>query len=422
MKRAIQHTSSAAVLATSAELSRRGNCLIALAALLSLVMDSPAQGPRKVIPKDQKPVLHVFPPSAAEQSKPGIGKFVIFTREPVGREWDFIAGAWECIPSSPETPFTKRVEFCHSSWNCAPLLNTLVADDSNGMHPRFARLQVDTGTGGYAVNLYGKFRQEIPFIPLATDGGSWLVRKPGETEGCWSYSPKQRQYLAHFVDPPPAVFSWSKLSPDGKSRAWVLASMPRGWQGGMLRGRLILQRDGKKADVSVPIELEAFPGSGVPVIPKGIQLTFSAEGEVQFRAWRGDNEAEDRVWNINIATGKLNAGVAPHSQPAQDPEVLDGVPVPEYLRSDVRGLEHFGRSGLAPAFLLHLGILKERPEYPDCTAGVSRDGRHVLYRAGKGPLARFFIYGDLLTRQTVRWESPDGLDNSLEFVWVETPD
>lgn len=464
MKRTIQHTSSPAVLAAGAELTGHGKCLIALAALLILVTDLPAQGLRHLIPNHQKPVLHVFPPSAAEQSKPGIGKFIIFTREPVGEEWDFIAGAWECIPSSPQTPLAKRVEFCHSSWNCAPLLNTLVDDDSNGMHPRFARLQVDADCGHYAVNLYdinyrtwdvrciwqggrlgafgamgdsifcrsaddwlllnaatGKFRQEIPFIPLATDGDFWLVRKPGETEGCWSYSPKQQQYIAHFVDPPPAIFSWSKMSPDGKSRAWVLASTPRDWQGGTLGGRLILQRDGKK-DVSAPIELEAIPGSGFPVIPKGIQLTFSAGGEVQFRACKGDDEAEDRVWNINIATSKVSAGVAPHSQPAQLPEVLDGVPVPEYLGPAVQGLEHFGRSGLAPAFLLHLGILKERPEYPDCTAGVSRDGRHVLYKAAKGPLARFFIYGDLLTKQTVRWEAPDGLGNAMDFVWVETPD
>ena len=51
------------------------------------------------------------PPSAAAQTPSGTGKFVIFTREEVGREgeWDFIAGAWECIPSRPDVPVTKRV-------------------------------------------------------------------------------------------------------------------------------------------------------------------------------------------------------------------------------------------------------------------------------------------------------------------------
>ena len=443
--------------------------LIAATALLILVANSPAQGLRNVIPKDQKPVLKVFPPSAAEQCKAGVGKFVIFTREQVGEDWDFIAGAWECIPSRPDTAITKRVEFCHSSWNCAPLLDGLVADDSNGMHPRFATLQVDSGDRDYAVNLYdinyrtwnvrciwqgsrlsafgvmgdsifckdadvwlllnaatGKLDQKIPFVPVETDGDFWLVRKPGEAEGCWSYDRKTQQYIAHFgrVDPPAVGLSRSKLSPDGRNRAWVLASMPGGWQGGVLKGRLILQRDGEKEDISVPIELKALAGSGVAVIPKGIQLTFSPEGMLQFRGWKGDNEAEDRIWSIDVASGKLSSGVAPHSQPAKDADaVLDGVPVPDYLRKYVRGLEHFGRDGLAPAFLLHSGILKERPEYPDCTAGVSRDGRHVLYSAKKGPLAGVYIYGDLLTKQTVRWGSPAGLDcrDSQEFVWVETP-
>ena len=102
--------------------------------------------------------------------------------------------------------------------------------------------------------------------------------------------------------------------------------------------------------------------------------------------------------------------------------VLDGVPVPDYLRGQVSELRHFGRSGLAPAFLLHLGILKEPPAYADCTAGVSRDGRHVLYAAKKGPLSGFYIYGDLLTQQTLRWKSPAGLDcrDAQAFVWVET--
>jgi hypothetical protein len=166
-------------------------------------------------------------------------------------------------------------------------------------------------------------------------------------------------------------------------------------------------------------------GSGLPVIPRDIELKFSPEGQLQFRARKGAKESEDRFWSIDIATGKVSSGVVRHLPAADDaPAVLDGVPVPDYLRKHVSGLKHFGRSGLAPAFLLYLGILKEQPEYPDCTAGVSRDGRHVLYRAKKGPLSRVYIYGDLLTKQTVRWESPDRLDcrDSQEFVWVETPD
>jgi hypothetical protein len=137
----------------SSQFARRCG-LIALTGLFALAAQSSAQRLRNLIPPDQKPLLKVFPPSANEQSQPGVGKFVIFTREPAGKGWDFIAGAWECIPSRPEVPIVKRAEFCRSSWNCGPLLDTLVADDSSGLHPRFARLQVDSGERTYTVNLY----------------------------------------------------------------------------------------------------------------------------------------------------------------------------------------------------------------------------------------------------------------------------
>jgi hypothetical protein len=444
--------------------------LIAVAALSILAADASAQGRKNVIPKDQKPISRVFPPPAAEQSRPGTGKFVLFTREPVGKDWDFIAGAWECIPSLPDRPVTKRAEFCHSSWHGTPLLDALVRDDSQGMHPRFVGLQVDSHDDqAYTVNLYdinyrtwdvrciwqgsrlsgfgvlgdsifcrgakgwlllptasGKLSGEVPFTPLDTDGGFWLVRKPGEAEGRWSYDRIKGQYIAHFgpVDPPEVGFSRSKLSPDGKSLAWVLAPMPRDWQGGEIAGRLILQRNGEKEDISVPVQFLAVAGSGVPVIPAGIHLAFSPAGTLQFRAWTAEREAKDRIWTIDTATGNVRTEVAPHAPPAEEEGAfLGGVPVPAYLRKDIDKLGHFGRGGLAPAFLLHLGILRERPEYPDCTVGASRDGRHVLYQARKGPLAGEIIYGDLLTKQTVRWKAPAELDSDAlaEFVWVETP-
>ncbi|HEV8003972.1 MAG TPA: hypothetical protein VGP63_29165 [Planctomycetaceae bacterium] len=387
----------------------------------------------------------------------------------MGKGWDFIAGAWECIPSKPEVPIVKRAEFCHSSWNCGPLLDTLVGDDSHGLHPRFARLQVDSGDQNYTVNLYdidyrnwavrciwqgsrlsafgvvddsifvrnaddwllvnassGRLSREIPFVPLATDGEFWLVRKPGETEGCWTYDRRKRQYVAHFghVDALTADdYSESKLSSDGKCRALVLATPPDNWRGGSLTGRLILQRHGEKKDISIPIELQAYAGSGVAVIVEGVQLAFAPEGNLQLRAWAGLKVPKDHVWTIDIATGKVTSTLAPHSDPADECVKLDGVPVPDYLRYDVRVFRHFGRTGLSPAFLMHSGILKQKPEYPDCVAGVSPDGRHVLYKAHHGPLAGVLIYGDVFTKKTVRWEWPDMLRecNAMEIVWVETP-
>jgi hypothetical protein len=443
--------------------------LLVAAALLVLLTNTSGQGLKNRIPKDQKPLLKVFPPSAAEQSKPGTGKFIIFTREQVGKDWDFIAGAWECIPSQPEKPVTKRAELCHSSWNAEPLLDVLACDDSAGMHPRFARLQVDAGEHFYTVNLYdinyrtwevrclwqgsrlaafgvldgsifchnmdnwmvlnastGGISKEIPFTPQATDGGFWLVRKPGETGGCWSYDRTKRQFVARFgaIEEPAEGFSRAKLSTDGKSRAWVLAAMPEDWRGGLIAGSFILQRDGQPTDIVVPIEMQASLGSGLPVIPHGIRLAFLPVGKVEFRAWKGVNETEDRTWTIDIATGKVSVGTAPHLRESEDEHaVLSGVPVPEYLRQDVKEFAYFGRGGLAPAFLKHLGILRKAPAYGDCAADVSRDGRHILFRAKEGPLAGVFIYGDLVTKQTVRWPSPKGFDprDPQEFVWVETP-
>ena len=182
----------------------------------------------------------------------------------------------------PTLPSPNARSFAIHRGSAGHCWTTLVADDSDGMHPRFAKLQVDSGGTDYSVNLYdinyrtwdvrciwqgsrleafgligdsifckkadgwmvldaasGKLSQEIPFVPLARDGDFLLVRKPGETEGCWSYWLAQRKYIAHFgaVDSPRRGFSQSKLSPDGKSKAWVLASMPLNldWHGGKIQ-------------------------------------------------------------------------------------------------------------------------------------------------------------------------------------------
>ncbi len=344
--------------------------LLIVAVLLSLSAENaPAQNLKSMIPMNQQSILKVFRPSIEDESKPGDGKFVIFSRESVGKEneWDFIAGAWECIPSHPEIPVTRRIEFCHSSWNAEPLLNVLIRDGSTGMYPRFVTLQVDSTDPNYTVNLYdinyrtwdvkriwhggrldafgvlgnsifcnhqgdwfllnagsGGISRNTPFTPNDVDGAFWLVRKPGESSGCWSYDSSTRQYIAHFnaVDVPSVGYSSAKLSPDGKTRAWVLAPMPTNWSGGVISGKLILQRSEQK-DISLPIEMQAFAGSGVPVIPWNAQLTYSSDGKLQFRAQKGFASADDQVWTIDIATGKDISGVAPHLD-ADTGSTLDG--------------------------------------------------------------------------------------------------
>jgi hypothetical protein len=72
---------------------------------------------------------------------------------------------------------------------------------------------------------------------------------------------------------------------------------------------------------------------------------------------------------------------------------------------------------------MHMGVLKKQPEFPDCEAGVSNDGRHIFYKAKTGPLSKVFIYGDTQTKAILRWQTPEALRSadSMEFVWVETP-
>lgn len=447
-------------------------CLVIAFFIAGSISTSPAQGLKSTIPKDQKPLLKIFPPQTAEQTPAGTGKFVIFTREEIGKQndWDFIAGAWECIPSRPDVPVTKRVEFCHSSWNAEPLLNTLVRDDSKGLFPRFVRLQVGARDRNYKVNLYdinyrtwdvrclwqgdrlsafgviknsvfchdsrdwfrldatlGRISKELPFIPLGVDRASWLVQKTGEKPGIWSYDPARERFVGHFgtVDEPQMGDTRSLLSADGRNRAWILVPpMPNDWRGGVVGGTFLLQRDGQSDDIRVPVVMQARAGSGRPVTPIGIRLMFTEDGRVEFRASQGKSEKNDRVWTIEIASGNTAESVRPYVAPDKDdPALFDGVPTPDYLRPHLIGLRHFGRGGLAPAFLAHLGILKKQPEFPDCTTGVSRDGRHILYNARKGPLADVFIYGDLHTKQTLRWANPAGIKqgDSMDFVWVETP-
>ena len=170
--------------------------------------------------------------------------------------------------------------------------------------------------------------------------------------------------------------------------------------------------------------MQAMAGSGRPVIPIGTRLCFTKAGKVEFSAVQRTNAKKERVWTIEIASGKATESVRPFAVPKDAALLLfDGVPPPDYLRPYLKNLWHFGRAGLAPAFLMHLGILKKQPQYPGCTAGVSRDGRHILYKAKKGPLADVFNYGDLRTKQTARWASPTGIKrcDCMEFVWVEAP-
>jgi hypothetical protein len=449
-----------------------GVSLLLLLSLCCHFSTALAQGLKNTIPRNQPPLARVFPPASAEQTPTGTGKFVIFTREPTGKanEWDFTAGAWECIPSRPNLPVTKRVEFCHSSWEAEPLLDCLVRDESDGRFPRFVQLQVDAGNFDSRVNLYdinyrtwevrfiwqgdrlrafgvikntvfckdsrdwfcvdatsGKISTNMPFIPLDVDGAFWLVRKPDENSGTWSYDLAKEEFVSHFgdVDECKMAHQGSLLSADGKHRARILVPRPNDWRGDAVRGTFLLQRNGHAEDICVPVMMQVTPIRGTRLLrPIGTRLVFTKDGTVEFSANLQMKDQRERVWTIDMASGKITKSVRPYVEPKDDTSGLfDGVPAPDYLRPYLKNLRHFGRGGLAPAFLMHRGILKNQPEFPDCTAGVSPDGNHILYKAKKGNWADVFIYGNLRTKQIVCWASPDKikLGDSMEFVWVETP-
>lgn len=446
--------------------------ILALLSPCGCLFTASAQGLTNTIPKNQAPLARTFLPTAAEQTPSGTGKFVIFTREETDKpnEWDFIAGAWECIPSRPEVPVKKRVEFCHSSWNADLLLDTLVRDDSAGLFPRFAQLQVDTGNYGSKVNLYdinyrtwtvrclwqgerlsafgavknsvycqdshdwlrldattGTISNDVPFIPLDVDGAFWLVRKIDGNSGVWSYDVAKEQFVGRFNElaEQKLAHNGSLLSADGKSRARLLIPMPTEWREDVIGGTFLLQRDGNSEDIRMPVVMQVKPVRGTRLLrPVGTHLGFTKEGKVEFSAIQQTNGKKERVWTIDIASGKTDESMRPHiERKGETNELFNGVPAPDYLQPYLKNFRYIGRSAMAPAFLMHLGILKKSSEYPHCTGGVSRDGRHILYKAKDGPLADVFIYGDLQTKKTVRWISPPGIKpgDSLEFVWVEAP-
>ncbi|MBX7105157.1 MAG: hypothetical protein K1X57_13835 [Gemmataceae bacterium] len=452
---------------------------ILLVVLLSTARGSQASGHQNAIPPDQKTPLKVYPPSADQQSKPGTGKFVIFTREPVGKSSEYVAGAWECIPSEPDRPITKRVDFCHSSWSASPLLSGLVADDSKGRCPRFVRLQVNSDDRTYTVKIYdidyrtwdvrcvwqgkqfqgfgtlgrsiicstsdgwiridaetGALSKDVPFEPLWTDGDFWVVSKPNDSSSIWSYHRTTGEYVARF-----AAFDrrqWASfrrsLSTDGKSLAWALISWSDfgKWtnrtddgkrRGGLVDGRLVLQRMHVKDDLILPFQVWAEPSSAFGISPKIHQLEFVTNSEIQIRRSVDDRKLSHNLWTVDVTTGHSTTSIVKHEDVQEDCSMIGRVPVPDYLRAGVNKVRYFGRGELAVAFMMHKGIIADWPQFDECTGGVSNDGRHVLFHAKKGPLAGHLYYGNLATRQVIRWQLPPALANSAidEFAWVETP-
>lgn len=157
------------------------------------------------------------------------------------------------------------------------------------------------------------------------------------------------------------------------------------------------------------------------MLPSYIGLNFTFGDIAEFRS----DQETGRQWNIDLITGKVVSGkLVPLPEVEKPPahSEISGVPVPEYLREALKPFVHFGRGGLAAAFLTQQGILKRQPQYPDAITAASPDGRHILYMPHKGELHGELIYGDTTEKRVVRWKRPESLKHVTgDFFWVVTP-
>jgi hypothetical protein len=457
--------------------------------ILTWALSTAAQTLIDVIPRSQPPEVRVFPPKESERTAPGTGKFVLFTREKVGasNEWDFVAGAWECIPDRPQVPITRRIRFPHAPGQPEPLLQYPVDRRSRDQFPRWVKLRVPRedsraqtflydinyrtwetrcvwagtnlwwafgifqnqivckGPGGWrALNPHaGTWVEGSSVLPLGADGSHWLVRRSPDASEVWSFQPETGRFVGQFKDPGVDMIRedlW-KLSPDGEWLAWLEVQFPANlappwwvrtlekfgidppaWEAfRQVPGHVVVRHAGRESDLPLPVTLLASTRRGSF---EEHHLEFLGGDALEFSAIQSGNAPQEAVWRLDLKTGKVSRTERPLVT-RQDAElaVFDGVPTPAYLRRHLLNFRHFGRDGMAPAFLRYKGILGADPQYADCVAGVSPDGRHILYHAKSGPLSEEFIYGDLLTQQVVRWPRPQDLaaDDAMTFVWVETP-
>src|SRR5207253_7336504 len=128
-----------------------------------------------------------------------------------------------------------------------------------------------------------------------------------------------------------------------------------------------LQRDGHPDDICVPVAFEGRIARGTwRVIPVGVTFQFRGRS-LEFAGLVNKRGSHQQVWTIEIGSGEItNTLRPPRNPPDSDFAVFDGVPTPPYLRKYLKNLWYFGRGGLAPALLMHLGVLNKYPEFLDC--------------------------------------------------------
>jgi|GEM_PF-5347588 len=394
-------------------------------------------GPISSIPDEQPTLRRVIKPSQDELVPPGTEKCVIFTREDIGKEneWNFMAGAWEFIPSRPESGVVKRVEFARSSWAARLALDDDLKIDGSARN--WVLLQVDDTRGkfGYRPNLYhidfrtwdvaflgsefsnvcGGNRDTllvvkqtgiVPFdVKTATvvrgatpfemvdrdpDTGLWLIhQREGEKESVSTFRPATLERLEQLPWPErPWQRGMYKMRSagraDGKAWAMVAASdhadevSPKKPEDD-IQGKLWLAEAEHKNLRSWPVRFQATPGSGVAWIPSGIELWFEGRN-LYFQAVVKNTDGKDviRQWTVSGTDGAISEsmvdklhGTDQGPSPRLIPEALH--PMSDHVHTSEKYL-------LAAYFLKSKGLLKQLPQYPDCRVGFSLDMKRFLWK------------------------------------------
>lgn len=383
----------------------------------------------------------VIKPQQAEVVDSGTEKFVIFSREKRGGkgDWDFLACAWEFIPSRPSAGVTKRVEFARSSWTATLVVkrdlqidgpaNSLVmlqVDDSR-MKPAFIRnlyhvdfrtwevlalgeapfswvlggnqqtLLVNREEGIVPFDVASRSMQAgaVPFELLGRDDEAhiWLVQLPHEgRDAIWTFRPSSLEYLHEMPSPLPVHIPRTRVmdtaaSPDGM--AWALVSIKdykrlddafADKKAGTVKGTLWLAQAGQKQSRSWPVEFGADMGSGIPWIPHGMQIWFEAD-DLHMQAAVGDRSVEPRVineWVVNRKDGTMQKHSAKHMRTSSVQQ--SRFHVPAELNPSPADRQTNEAYVLASYFLISKGRLKKKTQYPDCRVEFSPDGRQFLWK------------------------------------------
>lgn len=432
--------------------------------------DSPsvAQGAERTADTDrerQPGVTAVFPPDPQQACPPGSEKFIVLAREPVGAagDWQFMASAWEYVPTRPEIPITKRCEFTASHWAPNPLFW-----ERPGLAPNLVRLQVNRegAPRGYDVNLYTvDYRtwrvrtvlqsvQVLPFgatdelVYLHTDRGlrlldreSGVVLMPDKSfklvrdfGDVWLVSyERSEERRAHLFDPErnraikelqmPESFQSGhcvlELSPDRKYLAIWGKVTPRSMSPQVYETMITVLNIGDGQTSQYPVKVLAMAGSGRPCIPINFRFWFTDDGRFRYYSALGLNDVEEV--SVDPATGSMVRMVRKViALPEPRDTKLERRYVPDYIEvpAGEADLDHH----ISNAFLIRKGITDKELPWPDTRVGFSLDGKRFFLKMNPSGTSRDFYYGDLEGDRLVQVASPPELRSATANIYcVITP-